>query len=95
LETNNHLLNAHIQVENEQAKLLVEKNLNELHTQLQESGVELNSLNISMGYSSKQEKSFQQKSKQKIDYSDSTIEEINNKKNETKSLGYNTYEYLA
>jgi flagellar hook-length control protein FliK len=95
LESNNHLINAHIQVENEQAKLLVEKNLNELHTQLQESGVELNSLNISMGYSSKQEKSFQQKSKQKIDYSDSTIEEINNKKNETKSLGYNTYEYLA
>ncbi len=95
LETTNHLLNAHIQVENEQAKLLVEKNLNQLHTQLQDSGVELNSLNISLGYSSKQDESFQQESKKQLDYSEPIKEEITKDSSKTKSLGYNTYEYLA
>ncbi len=95
LETNNHLINAHIQVENEQAKLLVEKNLNQLHTQLQENGVELNSLNISLGYSSNSKESYGGKNKHKQIITDSVNEETAKNKKETKTLGYNTYEYLA
>ena len=95
LETNNHLMNAHIQVENEQAKFLVEKNLNELHTQLQESGVELNSLNISLGYSSNPKEFSERQSSPKQVFNNTVIEETSKDKKETKSLGYNTYEYLA
>ncbi len=96
LETHNHIMNAHIQVENDQAKFLVEKNLNELHTQLQKNGVELNSLNISLGYSSKHKNAYRKgNTKQQKEFTENAKEEINAQTDTKKALGYNTYEYLA
>jgi len=95
LNTTDHVLKAHIQVDNEQSKQLIEKNLDKLHQELSENGVELSSLNISLGYS-KQKKDEKetitkdQKQSENLGQVGETEEE-----KEHKSLGYNTYEFIA
>ncbi|MEE9430538.1 MAG: flagellar hook-length control protein FliK [Melioribacteraceae bacterium] len=95
LETTEQSLTANIQVENEQAKQLVEKNINILHNQLKESGVELGSLNISLG----NPKTYKEESGTQGDGSNKHSEELEleeiKEEKENRSLGYNTYEYLA
>ena len=74
---------------------MVEKNINDLQNQLKESGVELSSLNISLGNpkSNKEEESDEGNGNGR-NTKELNIEEINEEK-ANRSLGYNTYEYLA
>lgn len=96
LETVDSVLNARIEVENEAAKKLVETNLPQLHASLSQSGVHLNSLNISLAdYGQKneaQQKGSQQRRQQLFN---ETINEEDNTQPAEKQMGYNTYEFLA
>ena len=95
LDTVDHVIRAKIEVDSEQAKQLIERNLDKLHQELADNGIELNSLNISLSYS-KQQKEEKETMKnntenQNLDHVGETQEE----KEQKKSLGYNTYEYIA
>lgn len=97
LETIDNMMHAKIEVENEAARKLVENNLNHLQSSLNQNGVQLSSLNVSLAeYSQKgqaqQERPGQRKRGQS--FSDSMQNEEANPAGE-KDLGYNTYEYLA
>ena len=96
LDTIDNTLKARIEVDNEQSRQLIERNLDKLEQELTKNGVELNSLNISLGYSNdqKEENEITKKTNKPSDNPDQvgeTEEEVENKK----SLGYNTYEYIA
>jgi len=96
LDTIDNILKATIEVDNEHSKQLVERNLNKLYTQLRENGVELNSLNISLGYSKEGNSEEEISNKQSNRSSDNNqARETEEEEKTTKSLGYNTYEYLA
>ncbi len=95
LDTTDHVIRARIEVDNEQAKQLIERNLDKLHQELSENGLELNSLNISLGYSKQQKEEKEvidksQKESQNLGQMGETEEET-----QKKTLGYNTYEYIA
>jgi flagellar hook-length control protein FliK len=95
LDTTEHVIKARIEVENEQAKQLIERNINKLHEELSENGIQLNSLNISLGYSK------QQKEEKEVDNNNQkhaeNLGQMGEAEEETqkKTLGYNTYEYIA
>ena len=95
LVTTDNVIKARIEVDNEQAKQLIERNLDKLHQELSENGLELNSLNISLGYSKQQKEEKEvvdksQKESQNLGQMEETEE-----KTQKKTLGYNTYEYIA
>lgn len=95
LDTVDKVLKVNIEVENEHAKQLVEKNIDKLHQQLSNNGLQLNSLNISLSYSKQQRdgKKINNKTQNESENLGQVgeTEEENNKK----QLGYNTYEYIA
>jgi flagellar hook-length control protein FliK len=95
LDTVDKVLKARIEVDNEHAKLMLEKNLDKLHQELNDNGVKLNSLNISLGNYKKQKEERIGRTKNQSQTKDlgqvGESEEENNKK----SFGYNTYEYIA
>jgi flagellar hook-length control protein FliK len=95
LDTTEHVIKARIEVENEQAKQLIERNINKLHEELSENGIQLNSLNISLGYSKqqKEEKEVDNKNQKHAE----NLGQMGEAEEETqkKALGYNTYEYIA
>lgn len=94
LEVTDSLMHASIEVENEAAKKVVESNINQLYTTLNQNGVQVQSLNISLaGYEQKQNKPQPQKKKFSGMSDEPEIEEKNPA--DEKQLGYNTYEYLA
>jgi len=96
LDSSEQSITAHIQVENEQAKQLVEKNIQELQNQLKENGVEVNSLNISLGNpESNKEQKGEESGNGKGLSEEMNINETINEEEANRSLGYNTYEYLA
>ena len=89
----NHV-NTHIEVENEQVKQFIQQNVEQLKTNLQSSGIQLNTVNISLA-NHEQNAGKQNASSKKY----SKVARIRDEKTETgrrtKSLGYNTYEFLA
>ncbi len=96
LDTVDHVIKASIEVENEQAKQLVEKNIHKLHQELSESGIQLNSLNISLGNpkQNKNDKQINNNNKNRDSkQNQENLETVEDK--QTKSLGYNTYEFIA
>lgn len=95
LDSTDHVVKARIEVENEHAKHLIEKNIDKLNQQLSQSGVKLNSLNISLGYSRQQKTEEGMNSKQHEETQ--SLDQIGNIEEEQKkkTLGYNTYEYIA
>ncbi len=97
LDTADHVMRAKIEVDNEQSKQLIEKNIVKLHEELKDSGVQLNSLNISLGYSKQQNKNdTEEKINNKMeDFQDNDQVGEVKEESQKKSLGYNTYEYLA
>lgn len=96
LETVDSMLNASIEVENEAAKKLVETSLPQLHASLNQSGVHLNSLNISLAdYGQKDEAQQKGGQKKKQQLFSETISEEDNTQPAEKQMGYNTYEFLA
>lgn len=95
LDTTENVIKARIEVESEQAKQLIERNIDKLHQDLSENGLKLNSLNISLG-NSKQHKTEQEEMKNKqFDSQDFEQAEESEEKEQKKTLGYNTYEYIA
>jgi flagellar hook-length control protein FliK len=95
LDNIDNVVKARIEVENEQAKQLLERNLEKLHQELSENGVKLNSLNISLGNQKKQKGEKLTKSKNQS--SNESLGQVgeSEEENQKKSLGYNTYEYIA
>ncbi|MEG8945595.1 flagellar hook-length control protein FliK [Rosettibacter firmus] len=89
-------LHARFEVENEQAKQLIQNNIEQLKNSLQSSGIQLNDVNVSLG--SYEQKSLRNAYAKKKSYSKSYGKEIkveNTKTSSTKKMmGYNTYDYL-
>lgn len=96
IDTIDKLLKATIEVDNDQSKQLIERNINKLHSQLTQNGVELNSLNISLKYSknNKNDSEVFNNNKNQTN-NNSQVGETEETPKQKKSLGYNTYEFIA
>jgi len=95
IDTTDHALKAKIEVDNEQAKQLLERNLDKLQDELNENGVKLNSLNISLGNSKQQKEEKQLTGNNQNDSENQGQMGESEETEQKKSLGYNTYEYIA
>ena len=95
LDTVDHVLRAKIEVDSEQARQLIERNLDKLHQELADNGIELNSLNISLS-NSKQQKGEREtmNNNNRQTQNLGQVGEIQEEE-QKKTLGYNTYEYIA
>ncbi len=89
------IVNARIEVQNEAVKQMIESNLASLQNQILQSGVQLNSLNISLSNNNrKQTKS--DSSKRKNRYAEKLEgQETEPTSNKKKMMGYNTLDYIA
>ncbi|MBK8945017.1 MAG: flagellar hook-length control protein FliK [Ignavibacteriae bacterium] len=96
LSTVENVLKASIEVDNEQAKHLVERNVEKLQEELSKNGIQLNSLNISLGQpkNHKGEKRSNTKNNSNENQFENEIVDFSEDR-KTKTLGYNTYEYIA
>lgn len=87
------VVHANIEVENEAARKLMENNLNQLYNSLNQSGIQFNSINISLANSEhKQGKMPNQKRRASTDGGDKDTDDIDALRE--KQMGYNTYDYL-
>lgn len=95
VELINNQIHTRIEVESEQIKQFIQSNIEQLKQNLQSSGIQLNAVNISLTESDQKfSKSFSQRKKfgereNKIKVNDEQTRPTH------KSLGYNTYEFLA
>jgi len=89
-------IKAHIEVENNAAKQTVQSNMQELYSQLNKSGINLGTVNITLHEGgNKEAKQFSNKRKNN-DSLKSKEDFIEEEENQTaRKLGYNTYEFLA
>lgn len=88
-------INTRIEVENEQVKQFIQSNLEQLKQNLQSSGIQLSTVNVSLTESEQKfAKAFTPRKK-----SGERVSKVKTNDEEThptqKSLGYNTYEFLA
>ena len=90
------VLKAHIEVETNAAKQTVQNNLQELYSQLNKSGINLGSVNITL-YDGGSKETKQFSNKRKNGHSLNTKEDFADEEENTttRKLGYNTYEFLA
>ncbi|MCW8848519.1 MAG: flagellar hook-length control protein FliK [Melioribacteraceae bacterium] len=95
LDTADHVIRAKIEVDSEQAKQLIERNLDKLHQELTENGIELNSLNISLSYSKEQKEERETMNNSNNNQTENLGQVGESEEEQKKSLGYNTYEYIA
>ncbi len=87
-------VHANIQVENESAKQIVQNNINDLKQSLNLNGLQLSSVNVSLSSNEdKTSKPFVQKKKSAYGQYERKIEDTNSAI-VSKSMGYNTYDYL-
>jgi trimeric autotransporter adhesin len=94
VDINNNVVSARVEVDTEAIKQIVQNNTTELRQALGLSGMQLSSLSVNLsGGEQKQYQSFSQKKKSGYQTSDKRIED-NVSLASTKSMGYNTYEYL-
>ena len=94
LDLTDKSVRANIQVENEGAKQAVQNNINELKQSLNLNGLQLGSINISLNNNDdKTNKSLFQKKKSSYNQYNSKVEAAENSIS-SKSMGYNTYDYL-
>jgi len=95
LDTIDNVLTAKVEVENETVGHIVRNNVEQLKQNLLQSGVHINSINISYHSSDQKQHGFNNQKRKNSGYlPENDIEEID----ETivsKKMGYNTYEYLA
>uniref|UniRef100_A0A832G6P4 Flagellar hook-length control protein FliK n=1 Tax=Ignavibacterium album TaxID=591197 RepID=A0A832G6P4_9BACT len=95
LDTNDNNVNAKIEVNSEQTKVIVVNNLPQLKETLTQQGVNLNNVNVTVtSEEHKNPEQTKQKSKKKSQESNTKIENADDKRT-VRNLGYNTYEYLA
>jgi len=99
MEVTDKVVKAHIEVDNEVAKHMVETNIRELHSSTQKSGLELAQVNISLSNTNqKNQKHFADKNKNSDKKSNKVTDENIAEESENqqlKNLGYNTVEYVA
>ncbi len=87
-------ISTRIEVENENIKQFIQSNIEQLKQNLHSSGIQLNQLNISLADS--EQKSAKAFSRKKQNEKISKIKEEDLEANPSKkTMGYNTYEYLA
>ncbi|MFN3694298.1 MAG: flagellar hook-length control protein FliK, partial [Ignavibacterium sp.] len=94
LDTNDNNVSAKIEVGNEHTKAIVVNNLSQLKESLNQQGINLNNVNVTV--SSEEQRNpeqTKQKSKKKSQNVNSEVE-ITEEKKTVRNLGYNTYEYL-
>jgi len=95
LDTIDNVLTARVEVENETVGHIVRNNVEQLKQNLLQSGVHVNSINISYHNSDQKQHGFNnQKRKNSEHLPDNDLEEID-EAIVSKKMGYNTYEYLA
>jgi flagellar hook-length control protein FliK len=95
LDTFDNNVNAKIEVNNEQTRVIVVNNLPLLKETLTQQGVNLNNVNVTVT-SEEQKGSEQTKQKSKRKSQDGNVKvETTEEKRTVRHLGYNTYEYLA
>jgi flagellar hook-length control protein FliK len=96
LDSADHVLRAKIEVDTEQARQLIERNLDKLHQELADNGIELNSLNISLS-NPKQKKEDGETMNNNNNNQTQNLGQVGEteEKEQKKTLGYNTYEYIA
>jgi flagellar hook-length control protein FliK len=88
-------INTRIEVENEQVKQFIQSNIEQLRQNLQTSGIHLNNVNISLAESEQKfSKAFTPRKKSGDRTSKVEADEERTRPSQ-KSLGYNTYEFLA
>lgn len=94
LDVVDKFVNVNIQVNNESVKQMVQNNINTLVQTLNLSGLHLSSLNVSINnYENKENKSDSEKKKSSTSrFQQKTSEDVNTIN--TKSMGYNTYDFL-
>lgn len=90
-------LNAHIEVENDQVKQFIQSNIEQLKQNFQSNGIQLNSVNISLADYGDQRntKAFVPKKRYSQRYSSEGLIDKATAPTTKKSMGYNTYEFLA
>ena len=90
------MVHAKIEVENDNVKQIVQSQLDNLKSSLNQNGVQLNAINVSLSNSEqKSNKAFEPKKKQF--YADKTakIDETAQQPAKIKKMGYNTYDFIA
>lgn len=94
VEMTEKMVSANIEVENENVKKAVLNNLDNLKNSLAQNGVQLNSVNVNLpGYEQKNPKQMQPKKRQFAGFDEEEIIDESKAQN-SKSWGYNTYEYV-
>jgi hypothetical protein len=95
LDTVDNVLNAKVEVENENVGQVIKNNVEQLKQNLLQSGVNVNSINISYHNQEHKQQGFNNQKKRNPSYlPENDIEEIDESIS-TKKMGYNTYEFLA
>ncbi|MGA7723539.1 MAG: flagellar hook-length control protein FliK [Ignavibacteriaceae bacterium] len=94
VDVNNNTVNARVEVDTEAVRQIVQNNTIELRQSLNSNGMQLNSLSVNV--SSGEQKPYQSSlQKKKLGYQTSSKRiEDNSSLASSKSMGYNTYEYL-
>ncbi|MCU7496577.1 MAG: hypothetical protein HF314_05925 [Ignavibacteria bacterium] len=93
LDIADKVVHANIEVENEAARKMMENNLNQLYSSMNQSGVQLSSVNISLANSDQRHSKLQNpKRRMFTGEGDKDSDEIDGLRQ--KQMGYNTYDYL-
>jgi len=92
IEVIDNVAKAIVQVENTEAKKLIESNLNQLTNNLLNSGVQLNSFKVTTGNNEQRTGKNNYSTKTRTSKRETTVEEVSDEYK--KQMGYNTYEYL-
>ena len=98
MEVTDKVVKAHIEVDNEVAKHMVETNIKDLQNSSQKQGLQLGQVNISLSNTEqKNHKQFADKDKKSDENSQKLMDDdfIDEEVQQIKNLGYNTVEYVA
>ena len=95
LDTIDNMLTAKVEVENETVGQIVRNNVDQLKQNLLQSGVNLNSINISYQNSDQKQHGFNNHKRKNSGYEQNIETEDIDESVIAKKMGYNTYEYLA
>ncbi|PID62475.1 MAG: hypothetical protein CR986_01530 [Ignavibacteriae bacterium] len=97
LDSEDETLKAKIEVDTQQAKQIIEKNIDKLQQDLNQNGIKLGSLNISLGNSKERNdgETFNENASEFTEGNEFDTMQENEELKDSKSMGYNTYEYIA
>ena len=95
LDTVDSVLTANVEVENESVGTVIRNNVEQLKHNLAQSGVHVNSINISYHNSDQKQHGFNNQKRKNPAYLQNNSAEEVDETIVTKKMGYNTYEYLA